>query len=103
MITRKLLSARKDDGKMGRISVLADKLLRITIDIIEALLLKGTPVTAGIVHSIARGVILTNDRSLLVVNGGYSSRDMERRIVDCCMSIITNFATYCDEKCYKCD
>ena len=47
--------------------------MKKTIDIIEPLRLKGAPVTAGIINSIAKGVIRANDRSILVENGGYLS------------------------------
>ena len=44
-----------------------------TIEIIKGLRLKGAPVSAAIINSVAKGIINANDRSLLVENGGYLS------------------------------
>ena len=39
----------------------------------EALCLKGAPVTAKVINSGAKGFIIANNRSLLIENGGYIS------------------------------
>ena len=43
------------------------------IAMVEALRLKGAPVTAEVISSVAKGLIIANDRSLLIENGGYIS------------------------------
>ena len=53
--------------------MLPDDLMKKTIKLIEALRLKGAPVTSRVVSSAARGIITANDQSLLVENGGYLS------------------------------
>ena len=40
---------------------------------VEALRLKGAPVTASVINSIAKGVVIANDRSILIEHGGYLS------------------------------
>ena len=40
---------------------------------VKTLHLKGAPVTAGVINSVAKSFIITNDRSLLIENGGYIS------------------------------
>ena len=40
---------------------------------VKTLHLNGAPVTAGVINSVAEGFIITNDRSLLIKNGGYIS------------------------------
>ena len=59
--------------KQGRPSLLPDKLMTKVISMVEALGLKGAPVTAKVINSVAKGFIITNDRSLLIENGGYIS------------------------------
>ena len=41
------------------------------VDLVSALRLKGAPVSSSVICSVARGVILANDRSLLLGNGGH--------------------------------
>ena len=57
--------------KRGRPSLLPDKLMTKVISMVEASGLKGAPVTAKVINSVAKGFIITNDRSLLIENGGY--------------------------------
>ena len=40
---------------------------------VEAVRLKGAPVTASVINSIAKGVVIANDRSILIEYGGYLS------------------------------
>ena len=69
--------------KRGRKSLLPEEMMSKTIELVEALRLKGAPVTAGVVNSIAKGVVCANDRSILVENGGYLflSRDWGRNVL----------------------
>ena len=53
--------------------MLPDKLMTKVISMVEALRLKGAPVTAEVIISAAKGFIIAKDRSLLIENGGYIS------------------------------
>ena len=44
-----------------------------TISTVEGLRLKGAPVTAAVINSVAKGFIEANDSSILMENGGYFS------------------------------
>ena len=44
-----------------------------TIATIQALRLKGAPVTTAVINAIAKGIVMANDRSILVEHGGYLS------------------------------
>ena len=59
--------------KRGRPSLLPDELMTKVISMVKALHLKGAPVTAEVINSVAKGFIITSDRSLLIENGGYIS------------------------------
>ena len=59
--------------KRGRSSLLPGDLMEKTISMVEALRLKGVPVTAAFINSVAKGVIAANDRSILIEGGGYLS------------------------------
>ena len=41
------------------------------VDLVSALRVKGTPVSSSLICSVAKGVIVANDRSLLLENGGH--------------------------------
>ena len=45
--------------------------MKKTIDVVKALRLKGAPVSASVITSVAVGIINATDRSILVENGGY--------------------------------
>ena len=59
--------------KRGRPALLPDDLMTKTIETIEALRLKGAPVTAPVINAIAKGIVMANDRTILVEHGGYLS------------------------------
>ena len=59
--------------KRGRPSLLPDELMTKVISMVKALHLKGAPVTAEVINSVAKGFIITSDWSLLIENGGYIS------------------------------
>lgn len=47
--------------------------MKKTIETIQALRLKGAPVTAAVINTIAKGIVMANDRTILVKHGGYLS------------------------------
>ena len=58
--------------KRGRKALMPEDLIKKPIDMmISNLRLKGAPVTAAIINSVAKGIIKANDRPILVENGGY--------------------------------
>ena len=59
--------------KRGRPALMPEDLMKKTITLVEALRLKGAPVTASVINSIAKGVVIANDRSILIEYGGYLS------------------------------
>ena len=59
--------------KRGRKALLPDEFMNKTIDVIKGLRLRGALVSAAIINSVATGVIMANDRTILVENGGYLS------------------------------
>ena len=59
--------------KRGHPTLLPEELMHKVIIIVEALRLKGAPVTTEAINSVARGFIVANDRSILLENGGYLS------------------------------
>ena len=50
------------EKRSGRPALLPDDLMKKTIKLIEALRLKGAPVTSRVVNSVVRGIITANDR-----------------------------------------
>ena len=50
-----------------------EDLMKKTITLVEALRLKGAPVTASVSNSLAKGVVNANDRRILIEYGGYLS------------------------------
>ena len=44
-----------------------------TVSTIKSLLLKGAPVTCSVISAVAKGIVISNDRTMLVENGGYLS------------------------------
>ncbi|CAH3135996.1 unnamed protein product [Porites lobata] len=59
--------------KRGRPALLPDDLMKKTIEMIQALRLNGAPVTAVVINAIDKGIVIANDRTLLVEHGGYLS------------------------------
>ena len=51
--------------------------MKKVLDTISALRLRGAPVSASVIRAVARGVILSNDRSLLVEDGGYIDLNLD--------------------------
>ena len=56
--------------KNGRPTLLPEELMKKAIETVNALRLKGAPVSAPVINSVAKGIILANDSSLLTENGG---------------------------------
>ena len=42
------------------------------VDLVSALRLRGAPVSSSVIFFVARGVIIANDRSVLLENGGHT-------------------------------
>ena len=57
--------------KTDRLILLPAELMQKVVDLVSALRLKGAPVSSSVICSVAKGVILANDRSLLLGNGGH--------------------------------
>ena len=57
--------------KTGRPTLLPAELMQKLVDLVSALRLKRAPVSSSVICSIARGVNLANDTSLLLENGGH--------------------------------
>ena len=45
--------------------------MKKVIETLTNLRLRGTPVSSAVIRAVARGVIIANNRSLLLENGGY--------------------------------
>ena len=56
--------------KTGRPKLLPKNLMKKVIETVTNLRLRGAPVSAAVIRAVARGVIIANDRSLLLENGG---------------------------------
>ena len=76
---------KADDGvkeivkkKAGHPTLLPAELMQKVVDLFSALRLKGAPVSLSVICSVARGVILANDRSLLLENGGHIDLNIDR-------------------------
>ena len=67
----------------GRPTLLPEELMAKTIDVVSSLLLRGAPVSSAVIRAVAKGTITSNDRSLLVENGGALSlnKDWARQIL----------------------
>ena len=57
----------------GRPPLPPDDVMTKTIETIQALQLKGAPATAPVINAIVKGIVMTNDRTILVEHGGYQS------------------------------
>ena len=69
--------------KAGRPTLLPESLMKIIIETVANLWLRGAPVSSAVIRAVARGVILASDRSLLLENGGYIdlSTDWSRQVL----------------------
>ena len=69
--------------KTGRLTLLPDNLMKKVIETVTNLQLRGAPVSPAVIRAIARGVIIANDRSLLLENSGYIdlSTDWSRQVL----------------------
>ena len=56
--------------KRGRPTLLPTELMNKVIEMVEALRLKGAPVTGEVINSVAKGIIIANDRSILLEHSG---------------------------------
>ena len=59
--------------KRGRPKLLPEKVMEKTITFIKALRLKGAPVKVNVIKAVAKGIVMANDRTLLIDHGGYLS------------------------------
>jgi len=71
--------------KCGRPALLLEDLMKKTIETIQALRLKGALVTAAVISAIAKGIVMANDRTILVEHGRYLSLtyDWGRNVLYC--------------------
>ena len=67
----------------GRSTLQPESLMKKVIDTVANLRLRGAPVSSAVIRAVARGVIIANDRSLLLENGGYIdlSTDWSRQVL----------------------
>ena len=87
---RELKSKNKDSDvafiekkKIGRPSILPEYIMKKTLDTVDALRLKGAPVSSTVVNAVAKGIVMANDGSILAEYGGYLtlSNDWARKIL----------------------
>ena len=57
--------------------LLPAELMQKFVNLVSALRLKGAPVSSSVICSVARGVNLANDRSLLLENGGHVNLNID--------------------------
>ena len=69
--------------KASRLTLLPESLMKKVIETVANLRLSGAPVSSAVIRAVARGVIIANDRSLLLENGGYIdlSTDWSRQVL----------------------
>ena len=69
--------------KTGRPMLLLENVMKKVIETITNLRLSGAPVSAAVIRAVARGVIIANDRLLLLENDGYIdlSADWSRQVL----------------------
>ena len=63
--------------KAGRPTLLPESLMKKVIDTVSNLRLREAPVSSAVIRAVSRGVIIANDRSLLLENGGYIDLSMD--------------------------
>ena len=59
--------------KRGTPKLLPEKVMEKTVTLIKALRLKGAPVNVNVISAVAKGIMMTNDCTLLIEHGGYLS------------------------------
>ena len=57
--------------KRGRPKLLPEEITKKAIQTIKALRLKGAPISYNVINAIAKGIVIANDRTMLVENGGH--------------------------------
>ena len=57
--------------KRGRPKLLPEEIMNKTIKTIKVLRLKGAPISYNVINAIAKGIVVANDRTMLVEHGGY--------------------------------
>ena len=62
-----------DSKKRGRPKLLPEDLEKKTLETVQSLRLKGAPVSSSIINAIAKGIVIANERMLLVENGRHLS------------------------------
>ena len=63
-----------DSEKRGRPKLLPEDLMKKTIETVQCLRMwKGAPISSSIINAIVKGIVIANDRMLLVENGGHLS------------------------------
>ena len=69
--------------KTGRPTLLPESLMKKVIETVANLRLRGAPIYSAVIRAVARGIIIANDRSLLLENGGYTdlSTDWSRQVL----------------------
>ena len=63
--------------KTGRPMLLPENLMKKVIETVTNFRLRGARVSAVVIRAVARGVIIANDRSLFLENGGYINLSMD--------------------------
>ena len=58
---------------MWTTKLLPENLMKITIETVQSLRLKGVSISPSIINASAKGILNANDRTLLVENGGHLS------------------------------
>ena len=73
--TKKLKSSQKDVTKIysKKRGLQAEDLMKKAIETVQSLRLKRAPISSSIINAIAKGIVIANDKMLLVENGGHLS------------------------------
>ena len=62
-----------DSKKRGRPKLLPEDLMKKTIETVQSLRLEGAPISSSSFNAVAKGIVIANDRMLLVENDGHLS------------------------------
>ena len=57
--------------RRGRPKLLPEEIMKKAIQTIKALRLKGAPISCNVINAIAKGIVVANDRTMLVEHGGH--------------------------------
>ena len=57
--------------RRGRPKLLPEEIMKKAIQTIKALRLKGAPISYNVINAIAKGIVVANDRTMLVEHGGH--------------------------------